>query len=400
MTKLTDSTIGRVIRETKAAKLRRDLRDPDCRGLRLRITATGAATWGLRARGPSGRQLSIGLGAWPAMGIAASRKAAEAQRVAVRGGADPVGEKRAARAKAEVEDASTLAAIVELYGEQRASGLSSWPKAKRRIALVFAAHLHVPLTSLTIGLLQLAADRYPAQQNASLAVRNLLPILRWASAAGRAYCDRGLCDLTPSTSVRRRRRVLSREELSRILPLLRASDRVHVKALRFLLLTLTRREELGEARWRDIDLVARTWTISKTKTGEPHTVPLSDQAVALLRSLEPGHPDVRVFSTATGGRLGHWSPETQTIQHASNTSDWHRHDLRRTGATLLGDLGEQPHVIEAALNHATLNSQIAGIYNRSRYRPEVAAALQRLADLLDGIEAGGAEVVPLPVRGV
>jgi hypothetical protein len=58
-------------------------------------------------------------------------------------------------------------------------------------------------------------------------------------------------------------------------------------------------------------------------------------------------------------------------------------------------MGELPDIIEAALNHVTIHSPLAATYNRSRYRPQVAMALQRLADALDGIEAGAAKVVPL-----
>ena len=62
---------------------------------------------------------------------------------------------------------------------------------------------------------------------------------------------------------------------------------------------------------------------------------------------------------------------------------------------MLGEMGELPDIIEAALNHVSIRSPLAATYNRSRYRPQVAAALQRLADALDGIEAGAAKVVSL-----
>jgi hypothetical protein len=65
---------------------------------------------------------------------------------------------------------------------------------------------------------------------------------------------------------------------------------------------------------------------------------------------------------------------------------------------MLGEIGELPDIIEAALNHVSIHSPLAATYNRSRYRPQVAATLQRLADALDGIEAGAAEVVPLHAR--
>ena len=189
-----------------------------------------------------------------------------------------------------------------------------------------------------------------------------------------------------------------------LLPVLRASSRPYAPALRFMLLTLTRRQETALARWRDVDMEARTWTIPETKNGEPHTVPLSRQAMDLLRSRlptddagNPRHPDpdALVFATSTGAPLGNWDRETKALQEASGTEGWTRHDLRRTGATMLGEMGELPDIIEAALNHVSIRSPLAATYNRSRYRPQVAAALQRLADALDGIEAGAAKVVPL-----
>ena len=62
---------------------------------------------------------------------------------------------------------------------------------------------------------------------------------------------------------------------------------------------------------------------------------------------------------------------------------------------MLGEMGEMPDIIEAALNHVAIRSPIAATYNRSRYRPQVAAALQRLGDALDGIEGGAGEIVAL-----
>jgi integrase len=109
------------------------------------------------------------------------------------------------------------------------------------------------------------------------------------------------------------------------------------------------------------------------------------------------HPDLNVliFATSTGAALGNWDRETKALQEASGTKGWTRHDLRRTGATMLGEMGELPDIIEAALNHISIRSALAATYNRSRYRPQVATALQRLADTLDGIEAEAVNVVPM-----
>jgi integrase len=112
------------------------------------------------------------------------------------------------------------------------------------------------------------------------------------------------------------------------------------------------------------------------------------QAVTLLeaRKLKGAKPSTLVFANSEGGRLQNWDRETKALMKASGTSGWTRHDLRRTGATMLGEMGETPDIIEASLNHVSIRSQIAATYNRSRYRPQVATALQRLADALDGVK--------------
>jgi integrase len=139
------------------------------------------------------------------------------------------------------------------------------------------------------------------------------------------------------------------------------------------------------------------WTLPSTKNGTEHVVPLSRQAIDVLRSLKPidTDPGALVFATRAGKALNDWESATKRIQDASRTVGWHRHDLRRTAATTMGMLGTIPDVVEAALNHVTIHSQIATTYNRSRYRPEVAKALQMLADYYDGIEAGSAQIIPM-----
>jgi hypothetical protein len=62
---------------------------------------------------------------------------------------------------------------------------------------------------------------------------------------------------------------------------------------------------------------------------------------------------------------------------------------------MLGEMGVEPHVIEAALNHAAIHSRLAATYNQARYLPAVREALQRLADRLDAIMASGAAAVTL-----
>jgi hypothetical protein len=72
----------------------------------------------------------------------------------------------------------------------------------------------------------------------------------------------------------------------------------------------------------------------------------------------------------------------------TSTAGWHRHDLRRTVATNLGDTGVAPHVIEVVLGHAVPHTALAAVYNRSRYLKEHREALQQFADRLDALCGG------------
>jgi integrase len=394
--RLTETAIQKAARETEQAGKRRDLTDAVCEGLRLRLTPRGGKAWVLATRDRDGKMRRFALGSFPTMGIAQARDAARSLHAKVKHeGADPIADARRRRADATAAQAGigTLAALLALYGERKGGQLKSWPHSRLRIDRVFRALLARSVASLTVGDLQFAADIYRAPKSASFAVRTLRPVLKWAAEAGRAYVAPELAQLREPTSLARRQRVLSRDELAAILPVLRRS--AHGRAMQFMLLTLARREEVCAACWRDINLSAAIWTIPATKNSLPHTVPLSRQACALLRDVVESDPGALVFRGARGGSLGNWDRAQKAIHAISATAGWHRHDLRRTGATMIGELGVPPHIIESALNHVAIHSRLAATYNRSRYRVEVADALQRLADLLDNVEHGGAEVIPL-----
>jgi len=400
--RLTETAITAATKRAATTGTREEVADDGMRGLRLRVTPAGARTWIWGGRDQDGRARRFVLGQHPTMGISDAREAAGAMRARVQqAGADPVAEARRKRTQAHDAAAGigTLAALLDLYGRQRGTTLKSWPECRQRIAHVFAAFLDKPLAQLKAEELQIAADGHASAQSAAAAVRYLRPVLKWA--AQRRYVAAGVAVLQPPATVGRRDRVLSREELATLLPVLEKSANPYARALRFMLLTLARREEACRACWRDVDLAAATWTIPTTKNGQPHVVPLPHQAVAFLAGIKApdADPGALVFANGAGRHLGNWDRGGKIAMTASGTEGWTRHDLRRTGATMLGDMGELPDIIEAALNHVSIRSPLAATYNRSRYRPQVAAALQRLADALDGIQAGGAEVVPLRQSG-
>ena len=421
-TALTETAINKARREAVEHAKRADLADPGQPGLRLRIAAGGTCLWTLVCRDSSGQVRRFSLGAYPGIGLAQARRDARGLREDVRKGRDPTAEKRARKAKAEArKNADTLVGLLDLYERQGTPPARSWPEYRRCIERVFAGLLKTPLDDLTVGDVQMAADKWPAKQSAAAAVRCLRPTLKWAAAPGRGYVARDLILITPPDTVKRRHRVVSRDELAALAPVLADHVDPYAAASRLMLLTLARREEVCGATWGEIDLKQALWTIpaGRVKADQAHArqhiVPLSKQAVALLRAIRPARAaaGTLIFSTATGKPLGNWDRSTKRLMIAAGlarrqklpkgkrrkraavdavmidgSSIPTRHDLRRTAATMLGELGFEPHVVEAALNHTHVGGQLASLYNQSRYRPEVAKALQSLSDVIDGIYAG------------
>ncbi len=157
-----------------------------------------------------------------------------------------------------------------------------------------------------------------------------------------------------------------------------------------LLLTGQRRGELALARWTDVDLVQRTWTIpaENTKTGRGHVVPLTEWAVrefATLKRLAEGSPWVLPASTGTQ----HVDPKQLTRGvskckkrfKARGIIQFTLHDLRRTCRTGMARLKVEPHIAERVLNHA--QERIPGTYDRYEYQEEKRVALEKWANHLE-----------------
>jgi integrase len=108
-------------------------------------------------------------------------------------------------------------------------------------------------------------------------------------------------------------------------------------------------------------------------------VPLSQPAIEILQVQVKRADRDLVFGEGAGPFQG-WSKAKSAfdnrLQAAGMSAPWRLHDLRRTAATHMADLGVQPHVIEAILNHASGHKAgVAGIYNRSSYAAEKSASL-------------------------
>jgi integrase len=194
----------------------------------------------------------------------------------------------------------------------------------------------------------------------------------------------GLCEINPvigtgKAAESQRDRVLSDAELSAIWQACRDDD--YGRIVRLLVLTGQRREEIGWLQWTEIDFARGLIVLppERTKNHRLHEVPLSPAARAILEH-QPRRKNTDglrpyVFGLGQGGFSG-WSDCKAALDARTGVPAWTLHDLRRTCATGMANLGVLPHVIEAVLNHVSGHKAgVAGIYNKATYSAEMREAL-------------------------
>jgi integrase len=200
---------------------------------------------------------------------------------------------------------------------------------------------------------------------------------------------------------RSRDRVLSDEELAVIWGACRDDD--FGRIVRLLILTGQRREEVGGMTWGEVDLARGLWTIpsARTKNGRAHEVSLPASAADLLGQTGLALRSGSLFGEGRGSFQG-WSKAKAALDRRISSSGnavepWRLHDIRRTVATRMAELGIQPHIIEAVLNHVSGHKAgVAGVYNRALYTAEKRKALELWGEhartLVDGAPA---KVIPI-----
>jgi integrase len=223
----------------------------------------------------------------------------------------------------------------------------------------------------------------------------------------------GLLDINPVTGTgaaieHSRDRVLTPAELSTLWHGL--GDGPFADIVRLLILTGQRRNEIGALQWAEVvadtqpigvrvvadnavvaaegglasDAIGGTGAMivlgaDRAKNSQKHTVPLSPAAAAIL-GRQPRRGPYVFGKTGEAGFSG-WSQSKRVLDARLKLAPWTLHDLRRTVATGMAELGVLPHIIETVLNHQSGHKGgVAGIYNRATYAAEVRAALELWAE--------------------
>jgi integrase len=216
---------------------------------------------------------------------------------------------------------------------------------------------------------------------------------------GRGYTDHNpVANSINPDNGKPRERVLNDSELAAIWNNC-AGDNDYHRIIRLLILTACRKSEVGGICWSELNSDNHTWTIpaNRSKNKREHVLPLPRAFWEIVESVYRQSGRDFLFGYSDHG-FASWSNPKEALDQRCALSDWTHHDLRRTAATRMADIGVAPHVIEAVLNHSSGHKAgVAGIYNRSTYANEKKIALIRWADHLASIISGeDRKIVPFP----
>jgi integrase len=294
-------------------------------GLLLCMSPSGAKSWILRVRAGD-RRREIGLGGYPDVTLAEARDKARAVRAKIEAGVDPVAERRAARAALAAANARalTFSDAFDRYLKAREAGFAKDRDLKQfrapvdRYATPAIGSLLV--SDLTLqDMLRVLEPIWESRTETAIKVRQRVEAtLNWATIAGYRTGDnparwRGNLEaMLPKPSKVapvENQPVVALDDAARWFTELRCRDGMATRALEFLCLTAARSGEVRGAVWGEVDLEKRLWIIPATrmKAKTEHRVPLTDEAVALLKAVPRFRGSDLVFPAIRGGPLSDMS---------------------------------------------------------------------------------------------
>jgi integrase len=290
-------------------------------GLFLQVSTSGAKSWVFRFK-EIGRLREMGLGPTHTVSLAEARQKALECRKARLDGLDPIEARRGKRilAKLDAAKAVTFAACAERYIASHKAGwrnpkhAAQWPATLG--TYVYPAFGSLPVQAVDVGLVMKAIEPIWVQkpETAGRVRGRIESVLDWATARGYRQGEnparwRGhLENLLPKKSKVRRvehHAALPYVEIGAFMAELQRQEGVPARALEFAILTAARTGEVIGAKWDEIDLGERLWTVPAErmkKADKEHRVPLSDAALAILDDLRKVQQDNFVFPGGKAGR--------------------------------------------------------------------------------------------------
>lgn len=353
----------------------------------LRVTSNGIKSWVIMYRvRRSQRRMTVGR--YPAYSLSEARGIAREALKSAGRGIDPATQHSEEVAPV-LNVSATIDAFIKRYAKPRNR---SWKESERILR-----HYLLPacdgnaIETVTPATVHKILDGLVDAGHPIMANRTYAAIRKFFN-----WCvERGYVDASPVAGISKpapemaRDRVLDPSETRSVWA---AADKLgwpFGPLVKVLLLTAQRRSEVARMRWEHVDLDACLWSIpsSETKSNRQHDVPLSAPVIDVLENLPREH--AWVFSTTGTTPVSGFTLAKRRLDKLSGTSGWTLHDLRRTAASGMAELGIAPHIVERILNHRSGEiTGVAAIYNRYSYLKERHDALEAWASRV--IEIGNA----------
>lgn len=393
------------IRNAKPADKPRKLADGG--GLYIEVAPSGGKWWRFKYRF-EGKEKRLSLGVYPDVGLKDARdKHAEARKL-LAAGVDPSANKKAAKAAQGERAANSFEIVAREWFDKHAPNWKENHSSKiiRRLEVdIFPWLGACPVGEITAPDLLAAIRRIESRgalETAHRALANCGQVFRYAIATGRAQRDTA-ADLRGSLPPVKEKHHASITDPKAIGELLRDIEGYQGAfitrcALRLAPLVFLRPGELRKAEWAEIDLDKAEWRIpaARMKMNAVHIVPLSTQAVAILREIQPLTGEGKyVFP---GARTTTRPMSENAVLAALRRMDYATdemtgHGFRSMASTLLNEQGFNRDAIERQLAHAERDG-VRAAYNYAEYLPERKKMMQSWADYLEGL-AKGANIIPL-----
>jgi integrase len=383
--KLTERTVAR-LKPPASGKL--DVWDQTLPAFGIQPRSTGRGAWIIAVRRPGKSTTSrIKIGDPATMSLADAKKRA----------GDLMSDPSALEAKDDDKDGpheltadSPMADVIAEFIERDQKPRNrSWHAVQKLLRYDLSRWDRRPLSSITRSDVQRVLDGVldrgkPIMANQLLAHTKCM--FNWA-------VERDLIETSPAAKVKppspkvERERVLTDPEIYEVWHGANRLGWPFGPLVQLLVLTAQREGEVAAMRWVDLDLDKRIWTLPSktTKAGRAHLVPLSATAVKIIKAQPRLSAYVFPGRRTDGARpVCGFSKTKLRLDKICGVAGWRFHDLRRSTATKLAELGVPPHVTEKILNHASAN--VAGpmgkIYQRYEYLDERRAALENWAAAL------------------
>jgi integrase len=414
MSKLTEMAVKKAKPEAKPYKM------SDGGGMYLEVMPNGSKYWRLKYRF-GGKEKRLALGVYPDIGLADARSRRAEARKLLANDADPSAIKQATKQAKQKEIAISENTFRKIATEFHKIKSPMWTEKHSAQWLGNLEKFAMPaigdkpiieIEPMDIMAIMRDMEKLGIHETRDRVLQTISATFQYAIATGRATSNPS--DVRIALADRPKtenfacigkeklpvflRAVSAYQELDKVSP-------IAISAFRLLMLTATRTSEVRYSKWADFDLDGGCWIIPAEQVGrkgkgdkrKDHAVPLSAQAVKILRDLYPitgQNENGFVFPNRNQhGKVISENTVLKIIETIGYKGQMTGHGFRSLARSILGEMGYRWEVLEAMLSHALVN-QTAAAYIRTSYFEERRGVMQKWAEYLDKAEAG-AEVVPL-----